>query len=111
MCGIFGAVEWDRPLDTERFARATDAVRHRGPDEGGFLFDHVAPTSSLPQARFLGTPGECPWQLGFGHRRLSILDLACGHQPMVDATGEWTIIFNGEIYNHGELRARLVAEG
>ena len=46
-----------------------------------------------------------------GHRRLSIVDLAGGHQPMATPDGELTVVFNGEIYNHAELRAELKARG
>ncbi|MBI3879223.1 MAG: asparagine synthetase B, partial [Verrucomicrobia bacterium] len=111
MCGIFGAVEW-RQMETQRVLRATDQLRHRGPDASGFMFDNVA-TATVPgrACEFLPGRAGAPWQLGFGHRRLSILDLATGGQPMSDATGSWWIIFNGEIYNHAELRARLAAEG
>ncbi len=112
MCGIFGAVEWERRLDVDNVVRATDSLRHRGPDESGFLFDHVnGAVVAGRNCRFLGkhTPGT--WQLGFGHRRLSILDLATGQQPLMDASGAWAIIFNGEIYNHMELRNALAAEG
>jgi asparagine synthase (glutamine-hydrolysing) len=112
MCGIFGAIEWERQLDVNHLVRATDSMRHRGPDESGFLFDHVRDASAPGRTcRFLGeqTPGL--WQLGLGHRRLSILDLASGQQPMTDASGAWAITFNGEIYNHQELRSALAAEG
>ncbi|MFN7624684.1 MAG: asparagine synthetase B family protein, partial [Acidobacteriota bacterium] len=64
-----------------------DAIRHRGPDGGGF-YTHDG--------------------LGFGHRRLAIIDLSHeGDQPMVTADGRYALIFNGEIYNFRELRAEL----
>ena len=65
-------------------------IRHRGPDDEGRFFDGA---------------------LGLHHLRLSIIDLAGGHQPMADVTGELTIVFNGEIYNYVELRAALEADG
>src|ERR1039457_1151389 len=112
MCGIFGAVEWQRPLDVDKVMRATDSLRHRGPDESGFLFDHVKSASVAGRnCRFLGEQASGVWQLGFGHRRLSILDVTTGQQPMTDASGAWAITFNGEIYNHQELRSALAAEG
>jgi len=63
---------------------------HRGPDDDGFFFDR---------------------SLGFGFRRLSIIDLSGGHQPMADADKSIWIVFNGEIYNYKELRAELEAKG
>ena len=112
MCGIFGAVEWQRPLDVDKVMRGTDSLRHRGPDESGFLFDHVRSASVAGRnCRFLGEQAAGVWQLSFGHRRLSILDVTTGQQPMTDASGAWAITFNGEIYNHQELRSALAAEG
>ena len=64
----------------------TDSIAHRGPDDEGYFF-------SGP--------------LGLGFRRLSIIDLAGGHQPMFDAEQTVCIIFNGEIYNYKELRQEL----
>src|SRR3990172_10953181 len=68
----------------------TDAIRHRGPDDEGF---HV-------------------WgQVGLGFRRLSIIDLSGGHQPLSNEDGTVWIVFNGEIYNYQSLRQQLVAKG
>ncbi|CAN5786454.1 asparagine synthase (glutamine-hydrolyzing) [soil metagenome] len=87
MCGIAGFLgEGDR-ADLQRM---TDRIAHRGPDADGF---------------FVSGP------LHLGHRRLSIIDLAGGAQPMSTADGRFTIVFNGEIYNHVELRAELEAKG
>src|SRR4051794_32349782 len=87
MCGIIGIVgdtQGVRPADLER---ARDLMLHRGPDQGG-----------------LWESGEA--QLGF--RRLAILDLsAAGHQPMLSADGQVALVFNGEIWNHEELRREL----
>lgn len=92
MCGLAGFVQ--RALqnagDTGALlSRMTDAIAHRGPDDKGVWVDAQVGAA-------------------LGHRRLSILDLSIqGHQPMVSANGRYVIAFNGEIYNHAELRARL----
>ncbi|HEY5704581.1 MAG TPA: asparagine synthase (glutamine-hydrolyzing) [Terrimicrobiaceae bacterium] len=89
MCGIAGFVgEGDR-FDLERMTRR---LAHRGPDAEGF---YCAESDAVH----------------FGHRRLSIIDLAGGAQPMLEAEGRCVIVFNGEIYNHLELRADLEARG
>ena len=92
MCGIAGF--WGdaaRAADAgPRLAAMTAALAHRGPDG---------------QAHWLG-PG-----VGLGHARLAIIDLAGGGQPMWSESGRHVIVFNGEIYNHGELRERLVKRG
>ena len=97
MCGIAGFV-WAQggggePPEAERLswlAAATGALAHRGPDGEGLLLE-----------------GPC----ALGHRRLSIIDLAAGAQPMADAEGRAVVTFNGEIYNYRELKARYVARG
>jgi len=89
MCGITGFVGTGSEADLRRM---TDALAHRGPDDAGYWTD---PSHAVH----------------LGHRRLSILDLAGGHQPMVAADGGLVIVFNGEIYNFAELRAQLVARG
>ena len=88
MCGICGQFNFagDEPVQPEIVRRMTDSIAHRGPDDEGYFF-------SGP--------------LGLGFRRLSIIDLAGGHQPMVDAEQTVCVIFNGEIYNYKELRQEL----
>ncbi len=92
MCGIAGLFHPFRPaVPTMRNLRAmTEAQRHRGPDGEGF---HAEP------------------HLGFGHRRLAIVDLAGGAQPMATEDGAVVVTFNGEIYNHEVLRRLLEARG
>lgn len=91
MCGILGWFGRHGVDDVERFGAALDLLSHRGPDDRGVF---VAPGVLL------------------GHRRLSILDLSpAGHQPMVEPASGAVIVFNGEIYNHVELRAELEGLG
>ena len=95
VCGICGVAFASRNADAESRVRAmTAAMGHRGPDEEGFL---------AGDAR---APG-----LALGMRRLSILDPAGGHQPMSMPGGRFAIVFNGEIVNHLDVRAPLVAAG
>lgn len=87
MCGITGF--WGEG-DSGDIRAMTDSLRHRGPDDSGIYIDgHVA----------------------FGHRRLSILDIADGKQPMRDASTGITLVYNGEIYNHPDLRLELEKRG
>lgn len=87
MCGITGFVG---PADNELLTEMTDVILHRGPDDEGY---YESPTASL------------------GFRRLSIIDLEHGHQPMANRAGDVRIVFNGELYNYRELRAELADEG
>lgn len=90
VCGVVGRFAWDGPLDTERVESVVNHLRHRGPDEGAiWADDHFA----------------------FGHRRLSVIDLSSGQQPMGTAEGDLVVTFNGEIYNHNELRHELEQRG
>ena len=83
MCGISGIVHFDRsPLDERQVRAMMKAMKHRGPnDDGTFLEDNI----------------------GFGFVRLSIIDLATGHQPIANESGTVWTVFNGEIYNYVEL--------
>lgn len=92
MCGIAGIVyrEPGREVDPQVLDRMTDLLQHRGPDDRGIWRE----------------PG-----VGLGHRRLSIIDLVTGHQPMSGAGGRYWLTYNGEIYNYLELRAELRAQG
>src|SRR3954471_23063416 len=92
MCGICGKLMFDRE---ERVSPAliksmADQIRHRGPDDDGYYVSG-------------------PVALGF--RRLSIIDLNTGHQPISNEDGSVWIVFNGEIYNYQELRAWLLTRG
>jgi asparagine synthase (glutamine-hydrolysing) len=92
MCGICGQFNFERrePVDRETIVRMARSIRHRGPDDEGYFFEGA---------------------IGLGFRRLSIIDLAGGHQPMSDADETVWVIFNGEIYNYKELRAELEGRG
>jgi asparagine synthase (glutamine-hydrolysing) len=123
MCGIFGVWRFDgQPLDAAAVCRATTLLRHRGPDDDGFLLADTRAGSSVlcagpdtraelplpPLEKFRGQS----FDLAFGFRRLAIIDLSpAGHQPMSSADGRLWIIFNGEIYNYLELRDELEAGG
>lgn len=93
MCGIAGLLGY-RTSNMEALLRAMgETIATRGPDDSGLFVDAEA-------------------GLGLVHRRLSVLDLSpAGHQPMHSACGRFVIVFNGEIYNHGEVRAQLEQEG
>src|SRR5579864_6477831 len=90
MCGIAGYL-LRQGVAREELVRAMCAqIRHRGPDDEGFHID-----------------GGC----GIGMRRLSIIDLSTGHQPISNEDGSVWVVFNGEIYNYRELRAYLIGRG
>lgn len=90
MCGIVG---WSGAVEPMRLREAVCQLAHRGPDDEGLWWDEGA-------------------GVGLGHRRLAIIDLSpAARQPMWDATGQATIVFNGEIYNYRELRHELLARG
>ena len=92
MCGIAGIVATDAlaPDDRTRAIAMRDVIAHRGPDDAGLFVDE---------------------QAALAHRRLSIVDLAAGHQPLANEDESVWVVFNGEIYNHGEVRPVLEAAG
>ena len=92
MCGISGFLHFDvdRPAKAEIIKRMTDLIRHRGPDGDGF---HIKRNLAL------------------GHRRLAIIDLCTGQQPMYSEDQNIILVFNGEIYNYEELRQELLLLG
>ena len=91
MCGICGVFNTDgRAADQGRLKAANDLIKHRGPDDEGFYVDG---------------------SVGLAMRRLAIIDLNTGHQPISWAGGRYWIVFNGEIYNYRELRQQLAQRG
>ncbi len=94
MCGIVGVFHPEgRTSSVETLAHMRDAMRHRGPDDEGLWSERE---------------GRCR----LGHRRLSIIDLSeAANQPMLDASGQVALAYNGEIYNHAELRRELIERG
>lgn len=123
MCGIFGIWQVDgKSVDLAMARQATTTLRHRGPDDEGYLLVNTQtnrnvvcggsdtnPDLKLPAIdSFYGDS----FNLAFGFRRLAILDLSsAGHQPMMRDHGRFWIVFNGEIYNYLELRAELTGYG
>jgi asparagine synthase (glutamine-hydrolysing) len=94
MCGIAGIYNYEscEPVSVDVLKKMADSIRHRGPDDEGYYVDDAA-------------------GVGFCHRRLSIIDLLTGQQPMSNAKKSIWIIFNGEIYNFIELKKDLQADG
>jgi asparagine synthase (glutamine-hydrolysing) len=92
MCGIVGILRFDgRPVQAEEVRAMCDTIAHRGPDDQGLHVERG---------------------YGFGMRRLSIVDLSPGgHQPLANEDGSVLVVFNGELYNHRDLRSRLLADG
>ena len=92
MCGICGVVRTSSGMlvDEAMVCRMRDSMVHRGPDDKGLYLDEHA---------------------GLGHRRLSIVDVAHGQQPMRSADGRHVLVYNGEIYNHPKLKPELEAQG
>ncbi|MFZ2088484.1 MAG: asparagine synthase (glutamine-hydrolyzing) [Desulfobaccales bacterium] len=92
MCGFCGMLNFDEeaPADREVLERMTVTLQHRGPDDVG---------------HYLAGP------VGLGHRRLSIIDLATGRQPLSNEDGSIWIVYNGELYNYREMRAKLEKAG
>ena len=112
MCGIAGGawIEGAAPLTATIVTRMTDAIRHRGPDDAGLYLSQSSRHAPRDE-RSASTPAKSDTHAALGHRRLSIIDLAAGHQPMSNEDGTVWIAFNGEIYNYRELRPDLEARG
>ena len=92
MCGVCGVFHIDRAelVDRTTLAEMNRTILHRGPDDDGFYVDG---------------------NVGLAMRRLSIIDIGTGHQPISNEQGDLWIVYNGELYNHLELRKQLQARG
>src|SRR5690554_1169998 len=91
MCGIVGFYSYKSTVDKARLEAACLVMQHRGPNASNVYFDN---------------------DVGLGHRRLSIIDLSeAANQPMSDVTGQVVLVYNGELYNHKELRQQLMDRG
>ncbi|MEO8720426.1 MAG: asparagine synthase (glutamine-hydrolyzing) [Ginsengibacter sp.] len=92
MCGIAGKINFDpdHKIDEFELKSMTDSLYDRGPDDEGFYLNK---------------------NIGLGFRRLSIIDLSTGHQPLSNEDGSIWIVFNGEIYNYQELQEKLIQQG
>ena len=92
MCGFVAILHKDgeRPVDRTILLEMTGLLKHRGPDDSGTHIDR---------------------EVGLGHRRLSVIDLGGGHQPMQGPSGATWIVYNGEVFNYRELRAELEGRG
>src|SRR5215211_1889705 len=90
MCGIAGVITHGKPVERELLDAMCDVLRHRGPDAAGVHLDG---------------------NVGLGIRRLAVIDLVTGDQPLYSEDGSVVLVFNGEIYNHAGLRHELRASG
>ncbi len=123
MCGIFGIVnKTNLGVDLPNVRRAMQLLRHRGPDDEGYLLvdsrsARVVACQGPDTAEGLSLPDikdqdGAHYDIAFGHRRLSIIDVSVrGHQPMASHDGRLWMVFNGEVYNYIELRRELEKEG
>lgn len=136
MCGIAGILNLtNKPVQPSTIKRMCDVMRHRGPDDAGYLFFRIEPSKSkkgvwkefvdkdfsyhhpdyfseMPNLLDSGTDDKEAWNLALGHRRLSVIDLtSAGHQPMADSEKKIWITYNGEIYNFKEVRGELENSG
>ena len=93
MCGYIGTIS--SKIDEDKLINSLDLIHHRGPDKTNKIFHELSNKKKI----FLG------------HKRLEILDIESGSQPMVSSDNNLIILFNGEIYNHQKLRNILVSEG
>jgi len=122
MCGIAGIVNLNKgkKIDVDFLTKITELVKHRGPDGMGMVLISSQSTDNSPSPIEFRNPEELrqrkhslsSYNIGLGHRRLSIIDLSVkGHQPMCNEDRSLWIVHNGEIYNFIEIRRELLSKG
>lgn len=114
MCGIAGIFNLDgSPVNLQVLKRMSETQAHRGPDDYGFALFNTRNSEVVPfKEKLPVTNDQEVYNLGLGHRRLTIIDLsAAGHQPMCNEEGTLWIIHNGEVYNYIEVREELQNRG
>lgn len=123
MCGILAIINKTKNLNAQHLVAASSIIRHRGPDDEGFLTwspgeepkvwaGADTASSTISKWGYSHIDPSQYYKVGFGHRRLSILDLSpLGHQPMLYAKAGLAISFNGEVYNYLEIKEELLRLG
>ncbi|MEO8210795.1 MAG: asparagine synthase (glutamine-hydrolyzing), partial [bacterium] len=122
MCGIFGVLNFNEVnVDFTALQDSVNIIRHRGPDDEGYAFfntykriceERFGDTSAIKKGKYILSDSSEVFNLTFGFRRLSILDLSInGHQPFFNDEKNICIIFNGEVYNYIEIREELIVKG
>ena len=112
MCGIAGLIHFDgKRVAEDVLVGMTRTLEHRGPDEEGYFLNAPAGELRGGGVPLRGLPAGGNGSVGFGHRRLSSIDLSSGQQPLSNEDGTVWITFNGEIYNYRDLQEELEAKG
>ncbi len=122
MCGIFGVLNFDEVnVDFKSLQNSVNIIRHRGPDDEGYAVfnthkklceERYGDTSAIKKGDYILSQPSGVFNLAFGYRRLSIIDLSVnGHQPFFNDEKNICIIFNGEVYNYIEIREELRGKG
>lgn len=122
MCGILGVLNFNgENVDLKSFQNSLNIIKHRGPDDEGYAIfntkdqsyeDRFGDTSQIRKGSYILSETDNTFNLAFGFRRLSILDLSVnGHQPFFNNEKNICIIFNGEVYNYIEIREELISKG
>ena len=108
MCGIAGIFNYNgRSVDSKVLKKMTDVLYHRGPDDEGYYVNSL----DLQGKNLKWKYGAGRGNVGLGHRRLSIIDISTGHQPMTNEDQTIWITYNGEIYNFLDLKKELISKG
>lgn len=122
MCGIFGVLNFDEVnIHARQLQSSVNIMKHRGPDDEGYAMfntnkkvyeERFGDTSAIRKGSYILTDSNQIFNLAFGFRRLSILDLSInGHQPFFNSEKNVSLIFNGEVYNYIEIRDELIMKG